>query len=180
MQAITLLAGWACGTLGDRIRIWGQADDTLWAAWLGWSGGWAGGTLGFSFLTHSVLTCLAKLLEHLGVTFVMVGQLTHFGLLCLAELVAHLGFSSEEGDTFYDTLCFDLLWWAAGTLRGSFTVCHEKWFILFHVWIWPETTKKKTTFGTHDQTSNIVMQFWNMPWLCSKDTACLLCGVAIF
>ena len=40
--------------------------------------------LGFSlFLTHSALT-LAKLLAHLGITFLfMAGQLTHFGLLLL-------------------------------------------------------------------------------------------------
>ena len=25
-----------------------------------------------------------------------------------------------------------------------------------------EITKNKTTFGTHDQTSNVVLEFWNM------------------
>ena len=40
--------------------------------------------------------------------------------------------------------------------------------------------KKKTTFGTHAQTSNVALQFWNMLCLCSIHTACLLCGVAIF
>jgi hypothetical protein len=41
---------------------------------------------------------LAKLLAHLGTTFLFIaGLLTHFELPHLTELVAHLGISSEEG-----------------------------------------------------------------------------------